>query len=124
MDVRFYDVIYDLIDDVDKALKGLLTPAVRDVLEGYGTVRAIFNVGRRRKVAGIYVNDGLISRGAEIHVMRNNEQLFAGPIASLRHFKDDVREINAGLEGGIALEGYQDYQEGDVLEAHRTEQGD
>ena len=124
LDVRFYDVIYDLIDDVDKALKGLLTPAVRDVLEGYGTVRAIFNVGRRRKVAGIYVNDGLISRGAEIHVMRNNEQLFAGPIASLRHFKDDVREINAGLEGGIALEGYQDYQEGDVLEAHRTEQGD
>ena len=124
LDIRFYDIIYDLIDDIDKALKGLLTPAVRDVLEGYGTVRAIFNVGRRRKVAGIYVNDGLISRGAEIHVMRNNEQLFAGPIASLRHFKDDVREINAGLEGGITLEGFQDYQEGDVLEAHRTEQGD
>ena len=124
VDVRFYDVIYHLLDDVEKALQGLLTPVVEDVVEGHATVRAIFNVGRKTTAAGVYVNNGQISRGAEIHVLRNGERLFAGPMASLKHFKDDVREINAGLEGGIVLEGFRDYQEGDILEAHRTEQAE
>ena len=124
VDVRFYDVIYNLLDDVEKALQGLLTPVVEDVVEGHATVRAIFNIGRRVTAAGVYVNNGQISRGAEIHVLRNGERLFAGPMSSLKHFKDDVRELNAGLEGGIVLEGFRDYQEGDILEAHRTEQAE
>ena len=124
IDVRFYDIIYNLIDEIELALKGLLPPETRDVVEGYATVRAVFNLGRRGRVAGIYVNDGTISRGAEIHIMRNNEQLFAGPVASLKHFKDDVREVNAGLEGGIVVAGFQEYQEGDILEAHLTEQAE
>ena len=122
IDIRFYDVIYNLIDDVEKALQGLLTPVTRDVVEGYATVRAIFSLGRKVKAAGIYVNNGRISQGAEIHVVRNGQHIFVGPMSSLKHFKDDVREITTGLEGGIAVEGYQDYMEGDVIEAHRTEQ--
>lgn len=121
LDVRFYDIIYNLIDDIEKALKGLLAPVTRDVLQGYATVRAIFSMGRRGNVAGIYVNDGVISRGARIRVMRNDSLLYEGPISSLRHFKDDVREVNAGLEGGIVVDGFQDYKEGDILEGHLTE---
>ena len=121
LDVRFYDIIYNLIDDIEKALKGLLDPVTRDVLQGYATVRAIFSMGRRGNVAGIYVNEGAIARGARIRVMRNDSLLYEGPISSLRHFKDDVREINTGLEGGIVVEGFQDYKEGDILEAHLTE---
>ena len=119
--MRSYDVIYNLVDDVRMALEGLLEPVARDVVEGYATVRAIFSVGRRGKAAGVYVNNGRISRGADIHVNRNGQTLFTGQMSSLKHFKDDVRELGTGIEGGLVLDGFQDYQEGDILEAHRTE---
>jgi translation initiation factor IF-2 len=90
-------------------------------MEGYATVRAIFNVGRRSKAAGIYVNDGRISRGAEIRVVRRGKPQLSGSVVSLKHFKDDVRELGSGLEGGIVLEGFQDYQVDDVLESHISE---
>lgn len=121
VDIRFYDVIYDLIDDAANALKGLLEPEYREIVEGQATVRAVFSLGRRNKVAGIFVNNGLISRGATIRVIRGGKPMFNGPITSLKHFKDDVREIRNGLEGGIALSDFQDFQEGDLIEAHRTE---
>ena len=124
IDIRFYNVIYDLIDEVEMALQGLLEPVVEDVVEGYATVRGIFDLGRGRKAAGIYVNTGRISRGTEIHVLRNDERLFAGPMVTLRHFKEDVREVPTGLEGGIVLEGFHDYQEGDIIEAHRSVQAE
>ncbi len=124
VDVRFYDVIYDLIDDVENALKGLLEPEYREVVEGQATVRAVFSLGRRAKVAGIFVTNGLISRGATIRVIRGGQPLFNGPIASLKHFKDDVREVRNGLEGGVTLTGFEDFHEGDLLEAHRTELAD
>ena len=124
VDIRFYNVIYDLIDDIEKALKGLLAPVIQDVVEGYGTVRATFKLGRNVRVAGIYVNEGIISRGAEVHVVRSGKRLFTGSISSLKHFKDDVREINAGLEGGIVLDGFKDFNEGDIVEAHRSRQVD
>jgi translation initiation factor IF-2 len=121
VDIRFYDVIYDLIDDVENALKGLLEPEYREVVEGQATVRAVFTLGRRDKIAGIFVNNGLISRGATIRIIRGGRPVFTGPIASLKHFKDDVREVRNGLEGGVALTGFDDFHEGDLLEAHRTE---
>ena len=121
VDIRYYDIIYNMIDDVGKALQGLLTPTVRDIVEGYATVRAVFTLGRRLTAAGVYVNNGHISRGASIHVLRNGQLLFTGPVTNLKHFKDDVREIRAGLEGGVVLEGFLDYREGDVLESHRSE---
>ncbi len=122
VDIRFYSIIYNLVDDVERALTGLLDPVYRDVLEGRATVRAIFSLGRRAKAAGFYVNDGKIARDSTIHLLRAGQVLYEGPIVSLKHFRDDVREVANGLEGGITLEGFHDYEEDDVLEAYRTEQ--
>jgi translation initiation factor IF-2 len=122
VDVRYYDVIYQLVEDVERAVNGLLAPETRDITEGYATVRAVFTIGRRGRAAGVYVNDGRISRSSTIYVMRNNKKVHEGPIASLKHFKDDVRELTNGLEGGVVVEGFQDYQEGDILESHRIEE--
>ena len=121
VEIRFYDVIYSLIDDVELALEGLLEPVYRDVVEGRATLRQIFNVGRRSKAAGIFVNDGRIARDSTVHVMRNGRQVFVGEINSLKHFRDDVRELATGFEGGLVLERFNEYEEGDILEAHRTE---
>ncbi|MDE2823756.1 MAG: translation initiation factor IF-2, partial [Chloroflexota bacterium] len=122
VDVRYYDVIYHLVEDVERAVNGLLAPETRDITEGYATVRAVFNIGRRGRAAGVYVNNGRISRSSTIYVMRNNKKIHEGPIASLKHFRDDVRELTNGLEGGVVVEGFQDYQEGDILESHRIEE--
>jgi len=122
VEIRDYDIIYNLIDDIRSALKGMLAPTIRDIVEGVSTVRAVFNVGRRQKAAGIYVNRGRISRGARVDIMRDNKRIFSGPIISLKHFKDDVREIGTGVEGGLVLEGFLDYQEGDIMEGHITEE--
>ncbi|MCH8205991.1 MAG: translation initiation factor IF-2 [Chloroflexi bacterium] len=121
VEIRYYDVIYDLIDDVAKALEGLLEPVYEDIVEGRATVRAVFSISRRGNVAGIAVNEGRLARDATIHVLRGGEQIFAGTISSLKHFKDDVRELTTGFEGGIGLEGFDNYQEGDILEAHRSQ---
>jgi translation initiation factor IF-2 len=120
VEIRLYDIIYELVEDIDKALKGMLAPVERDVVEGRATVRAVFPVGRRARAAGVTVNEGSISRNGYVHVLRGSRQVHAGAIVSLRRFKDDVREINSGFEGGVVLEGFQDYEEGDVLESHQT----
>jgi translation initiation factor IF-2 len=121
VEVRNYDVIYHLTEDVQNALDGLLEPVYEDVLEGRATVRAVFSLSRRAKIAGIYVSDGKISRNATIRVIRNSEQLASVAISSLKHFKDDVREVNTGFEGGLAAEGFSDFEEGDTIEAYQSE---
>ena len=121
VEIRHYEVIYDLVEDIEDALQGLLEPVYRDIVEGQATVRAVFSVGRRIKVAGIYVNDGHIARDSMIHVLRGGQKMHSGSISSLKHFKDDVREVATGLEGGIVLEGFSDFEEGDIIEAHRSE---
>ena len=121
VEIRHYNIIYNLLEDVELALTGLLEPVYRDVTEGYATIRAIFGMGRRLKVAGFYVNDGQIQRSSTIHVLRGGQNIYKGSISSLKHFKDDVREVNIGFEGGLMLEGFNGFEEGDVLEAHRSE---
>ena len=121
VEVRFYDVIYHLTEDIEKALDGLLAPVYDDVLEGRAVVRAVFDISKRGKIAGVSVSDGRVARDAAIHVMRNGQQLFVGRIGSLKHFKDDVRELATGFEGGVRLEGFADFEEGDILEAYRSE---
>jgi len=121
VEIRFYDVIYHLIDDVEMALEGLLEPVYEDVLEGHATVRAVFSISRRGRVAGISINDGTVARDSTVHVLRGGEKVFAGTISSLKHFKDDVRELAAGFEGGLALNGFDDFREGDILEAHGSQ---
>ena len=122
VEIRTYDIIYNLVDDISKALSGLLAPETRDVVEGFGTVRAVFGVGGRRLAAGFYVNQGRISRSGTIHVLRGGSKLFEGIAASLRHFRDDVREVSTGLEGGLVLDGFSEFQEGDLIESHRIEE--
>ena len=122
VEIRSYDVIYHITEDVSLALTGMLEPVFRDVLEGRATVRAVFTLGRSVKVGGIYVNDGRIARGAKLRVVRNGDVVVEGPVASLRHFQDDVREITTGFEGGVTIDRFTDWQEDDVIEAYRSEQ--
>ncbi len=122
VEVRNYDVIYHMTEDVALALSGMLEPVFRDVLEGRATVRAVFTLGRSIKVGGIYVNDGRIARGAKLRVIRSGDVVVEGPVASLRHFQDDVREITTGFEGGVTIDRFGDWQEEDVIEAYRSEQ--
>ena len=117
--VRQYAVIYRMSEDVEKALHGLLEPTVEDVVEGAAEVRAVFSLGRSRRSAGCYVTAGRLARGARARVLRDGQELFDGAIAGLRRFKDDVREVATGYECGVSLDGFNDFREGDVIEAHR-----
>ncbi|MCY4583766.1 MAG: translation initiation factor IF-2 [Chloroflexi bacterium] len=119
--IRRYDIIYRLTEDVEKALHGLLEPQVQDVTEGMAEVRAVFSLGRNRRSAGCYVTEGRLTRGAKGRVIRGGEVIFDGAIAGLRRFKDDVREVATGYECGVALDGFNDFQEGDTIESHRQQ---
>jgi translation initiation factor IF-2 len=121
VEIRTYDIIYRLVEDVDKALHGLLEPTYVDVIDGHATVRAIFRIGKGA-VAGVMVDDGLVTRKSRVRVFRGEELLHDGPLSSLRRFKDDVREVKAGYECGIGIEGFSDFEEDDRLEFYHKEQ--
>ena len=119
VDIRLYDIIYRLSEDVQNALEGLLSPVRQEIVEGNAVVRAVFSVGRRSRIAGAYVTSGRLSRNAGARVIRSGQVVFEGTISSLRHFKDDVREMATGFECGLGLDGFSDFQEGDIVEAFR-----
>ncbi|HEY81949.1 MAG TPA: translation initiation factor IF-2 [Dehalococcoidia bacterium] len=121
IDIRHYDVIYNLIDDVDKALKGLLEPEYAEVIEGRAEVRAVFPAAKGAQVAGIYVNEGKVTRNAQVRVRRGEEVVIESTVSSLRRFKDDVREVTAGYECGIGIKDFNDFKVGDILEFFRIE---
>jgi translation initiation factor IF-2 len=121
VDIRYYDVIYSLVDDVDKALKGLLEPVYREVIDGRAEVRAVFPASKGTKVAGVYVTEGKISRGASVRVRRNNEILSDSTVSSLKRFKDDVKEVATGYECGVGIKDFSEFEAGDILEFYRME---
>jgi len=121
IDIRYYDVIYNLIDDVEKALKGMLEPTYVEVIEGHAEVKAIFTTGKANKVAGVYVNEGKATRGIAVKVRRGEEVVHESVVSSLRRFKDDVKEVAAGLECGVGVEGFDKFEVGDILEFFRSE---
>ncbi len=121
IDIRHYNVIYNLIDDVDKALKGLLEPSYVEVIEGRAEVRAIFPAAKGIQVAGVYVTEGKVSRNASVRVRRGEEIVHEATVSSLRRFKDDVREVTAGYECGIGIKDFSEFQVGDILELFRME---
>ena len=121
IDIRYYDVIYSLIDDVDKALKGMLEPSYIEVIEGRAEVRAVFPAGKGTKVAGAYVTDGKISRGTSVRVRRGDELISDSTVSSLKRFKDDVKEVATGYECGVGIKDFSDFEVGDILEFHRME---
>ncbi len=117
VDIRYYEVIYDLIEDVTKAVQGLLEPVYVEVVEGRAEVRQVFRV-RGGRVAGCYVRDGVVTRSASARLLRQDEVIHTSRVASLRRFQEDVREVQAGYECGVGIEGFQDFQEGDVIELY------
>ena len=120
--IRYYDVIYSIIDDVAKALKGMLEPTYIEVIEGHAEVRAVFTLGRHEKIAGTYVTEGRVIRGASIRVLRNKQVLHESVVSSLRRFKDDAREVVSGYECGIGVRDFTDFEVGDILEVFRTKE--
>ena len=116
IDIRYYNVIYSLVDDVEKALKGMLEPVYVEVIEGRAEVRVIFSSGKKIQVAGAYVTEGKITRGASVKVRRGEQIVTVSTAASLRRFKDNVKEVAAGYECGVGIEGFNDFQVGDTLE--------
>jgi translation initiation factor IF-2 len=119
--IRLYDIIYRLMEDVEKALKGMLEPTLEEVVTGHAEVRAVFRISKVGNVAGCRVLDGEIRRNGRIRVIRAGETLHEGEISSLKHLQDDVREVRAGFECGIALKGFNDFVVGDVLECYTLE---
>ena len=120
VDIRLHRVIYQVVDEVKQALSGLLAPEEQEVELGRAEVRATFRVPRLGMVAGCYVTQGTITRGSRIRLVRDGTVVYDGRVASLRRFKDDVREVQEGFECGIGLENFQDVKEGDVLEAYEV----
>ena len=117
VDVRTYKVIYELIADIDKALKGLLEPVYEERTTGRAEVRAVFRIPRRGKIAGCVVLDGELNRNSQVRVTRNGVVLMQGRINSLKRFQEDVTEVKTGFECGIGIENYDDIKEGDIMEA-------
>jgi translation initiation factor IF-2 len=116
IEIRLYRVIYEILDDLKKALSGMLEPEIREKLHGHAEVRQIFTAGKTT-IAGCIVLDGVMRRGAKARLLRGGGPVWEGSIGSLRRVKDDVREVNAGLECGIILEGTNEVLVGDAIEA-------
>jgi translation initiation factor IF-2 len=121
VDIRNYNIIYTLTDDVAKALKGMLEPTYVEVIDGQAEVRAVFPAGKGAKVAGVYVTDGKIVRNASVRVRRGKEVLAESTVGSLKRFKDDAKEVAAGYECGVGIKDFNDFQVGDMLEFYRME---
>jgi translation initiation factor IF-2 len=119
--IRYYNVIYELIKDVEKALKGMLEPTYAEVIEGQAEVLAVFEAGKKGKVAGVSVKEGKIKRDALARIIRRGESIYESRISSLRRFKEDVKEVAAGFECGIKIENFADFQVGDVIQLYRKE---
>jgi translation initiation factor IF-2 len=122
VEIRYYSIIYNLIDDMRGALSGLLAPTLRERLLGNASVREVFNITRVGKVSGCLVTEGLVRRGAKVRLLRDNVVIHEGSLKTLKRFKDEVREVREGYECGMAFENYQDIQTGDVIECFEIEE--
>ena len=119
--IRYYNVIYELVKDVEKALKGMLEPTYTEVTEGQAEVIAIFESGKKGKIAGVSVKEGKLRRDASARLIRKGQQIHESRISSLRRFKEDVKEVATGFECGLRLEGFSDFQVGDIIQSYRQE---
>ncbi len=121
IEIRLYNIIYQIIDDVQKALTGMLEPTFRDVVTGHAAVRTVFRISKVGQIAGCQVLDGVIERNGLVRVLREHKPIFDGKFASLKRFQEDVREVKAGFECGIGLNGFDDFREGDIIEGYKKE---
>jgi translation initiation factor IF-2 len=121
VEIRYYAVIYDLVDEVKQAMSGLLAPTRRETFLGNAEILEVFTISKVGKVAGCRVTDGKVERGAQVRLIRDNVVIHEGKLSTLKRFKDEVREVVAGQECGMAFEGYQDMRQGDVIECFEVE---
>jgi translation initiation factor IF-2 len=121
VEIRYYNIIYDLVDDVKKAMSGLLAPTLRETMLGNALVLEVFNISKIGKIAGCRVTDGNVERGANVRLIRDNVVIHEGKLSQLKRFKDDAKEVTAGQECGMSFENYQDMRAGDVIECYRVE---
>ncbi|UCG54158.1 MAG: translation initiation factor IF-2, partial [Dehalococcoidia bacterium] len=124
IDIRNYNVIYDLVGDVEKALKGMLEPEYKEVIDGRAEVRALFPSSKKKSVAGVYLTEGKVSRGTSVRILRNGKIIIESLVDNLRRFKDDVKEVTTGYECGIIVRDYNDFQVGDILEFFSHQKAD
>ena len=118
VDIRLYKVIYQAIEDIEAAMKGMLDPVFEEKVIGHAEVRQIFKASQIGNIAGSYVLDGVFQRGCKVRITREGEQIFEGNLASLKRFKDDVKEVKAGFECGLVFEGFDQIQELDIVESY------
>ena len=121
IEIRYYNIIYDLVDDVKKAMSGLLAPTLRETMLGNAQVLEVFHISKVGKIAGCRVTDGTVERGANVRLIRDNVVIHEGKLSQLKRFKDDAKEVTAGQECGMSFENYQDMRPGDVIECYRVE---
>ena len=118
---RYYSIIYEVADDIEKLVKGKLAPVHREKFLGYAEIRQVFNITKTGKVAGCYVTEGLVKRGSGVRLLRDNVVIHQGELSQLKRFKDDVKEVARGYECGLSFAGFQDLAVGDVVECYETE---
>ncbi len=122
VDIRYYNVIYDVVDDIKKAMKGLLEPEFKENIIGHAEVKQTFKIPKVGTVAGCFVSDGRVERNARVRVLRDGVVVYEGKIGSLKRYKEDVKEVPTGYECGVGIEGFNDIKEGDILEIYNIEQ--
>jgi len=122
IEIRYYNIIYNLVDDVKGAMSGLLAPSYREDMLGNASIMEVFNITKVGKVAGCRITDGKVERGASVRLIRDNVVVHEGKLSTLKRFKDEVKEVPAGQECGMAFEAYQDMRAGDVIECYRVEE--
>jgi translation initiation factor IF-2 len=121
IEIRYYNIIYDLVDDIKTAMSGLLAPTLRETMLGNAQILEVFNISKVGKVAGCRVTDGTVERGANVRLIRDNVVVHEGKLSTLKRFKDEVKEVASGQECGMAFENYGDMRVGDVIECYRVE---
>ena len=122
IEIRYYNVIYDLVDDVKAAMSGLLAPEQRETFLGNAEILEVFNITKVGKVAGCRVTEGSVERGAKVRLIRDSVVIHEGTLSTLKRFKDEVKDVRSGQECGMAFENYQDIRAGDVIECYRVEE--
>ncbi len=122
IEIKYYSIIYDVLDDIKKGLEGMLSPELREKLLGYAEIREVYNITGVGKVAGCMITEGMVKRGAKIRLLRDNVVIHDGAIGQLKRFKDDVKEVKEGFECGISFENYNDIQKGDFIECYEIEE--
>ena len=122
VEIKYYSIIYDVLDDIKKGLEGMLSPELREKLLGYAEIREVYNITGVGKVGGCMVTEGMVKRGAKIRLLRDNVVIHDGAIGQLKRFKEDVKEVKEGFECGISFENYNDIQKGDFIECYEIEE--